>query len=355
MYGDNGSGKSGYARLLKRITRARHQEDILTDVFRDTSLAKPTAVLSVRIGDAEQSLAWPESSRPELQRMLFYDAACGNAYIASESDFPVPALCPLCHGRPHRGLRGGPRTYRRQAWWRMALQPTSLPAVPERGAGDRCGQVSHIPLGKLVGPGARRADREVRRARQRRSMNSRSGSAPARRRHEQGTAASHPAEREARRDAQAPREPRRGAWQPVSGDASTTARALKSLEDAAALLAESFESEPVARRWKRPLEDAVGICQDVSRRSMPTRSRTSQSWKTNAGACYASRLLDVETRNRLARFDEFVRNDTQVRLQEARSVLRPQGQERHETLPVFPGSSCEQPEGPGSDASGRRR
>ncbi len=88
VYGDNGSGKSGYARLLKRITRARHQEEVLTDVFRDTSLAKPTAVLSVRIGDAEESLDWPESSRPELQRMRFYDAACGNAYIASESDFP---------------------------------------------------------------------------------------------------------------------------------------------------------------------------------------------------------------------------------------------------------------------------
>src|ERR1041385_2905743 len=42
VYGDNGSGKSGYARLLKGITRARHQEDVLTDVFRDTSLAKPS-------------------------------------------------------------------------------------------------------------------------------------------------------------------------------------------------------------------------------------------------------------------------------------------------------------------------
>ena len=33
VYGDNGSGKSGYARLLKRITRARHQEEVLSDVF----------------------------------------------------------------------------------------------------------------------------------------------------------------------------------------------------------------------------------------------------------------------------------------------------------------------------------
>ena len=88
VYGDNGSGKSGYARLLKRITRARHKEDILTDVFRDTALEKPTANLSVRIGDEDRSLNWPESISPELQRMLFYDGACGNAYIATESEFP---------------------------------------------------------------------------------------------------------------------------------------------------------------------------------------------------------------------------------------------------------------------------
>ena len=76
VYGDNGSGKSGYARLLKRITRARDQEDVLTDVFRDTSLEKPTANLSVRIGDKEESLTWPDSTPLELQRMLFYDGAC---------------------------------------------------------------------------------------------------------------------------------------------------------------------------------------------------------------------------------------------------------------------------------------
>ena len=88
VYGDNGSGKSGYARLLKRITRARHQEDLLTDVFRDTAVEMPTASLSVCIGDKDVSLNWPDSTLPELQRMLFYDGACGNAYIATESDFP---------------------------------------------------------------------------------------------------------------------------------------------------------------------------------------------------------------------------------------------------------------------------
>ena len=88
VYGDNASGKSGYARLLKRITRSRHREDVLSDVFRDTSLATPTASLTVRIADDEKTFAWPEGSAPELQRMLYYDAACGSEYISTESDFP---------------------------------------------------------------------------------------------------------------------------------------------------------------------------------------------------------------------------------------------------------------------------
>ena len=88
VYGDNGSGKSGYARLLKRTTRARHQEEVLSNVFEDTAMDKPTAELHILVGDQQESVAWPEATRPELQRMRFYDGACRDAYVATESDFP---------------------------------------------------------------------------------------------------------------------------------------------------------------------------------------------------------------------------------------------------------------------------
>ena len=88
VYGDNGSGKSGYARLLKRLARSRHSETVLTDVFRDTPGPEPTAKLGLRIGEEVHEVSWPDPKRPELQRMLFYDNACGNTYIANEADFP---------------------------------------------------------------------------------------------------------------------------------------------------------------------------------------------------------------------------------------------------------------------------
>jgi hypothetical protein len=40
------------------------------------------------VGDKEVPLNWPEFTLPELQRMLFYDDACGEAYNATESEFP---------------------------------------------------------------------------------------------------------------------------------------------------------------------------------------------------------------------------------------------------------------------------
>lgn len=88
VYGDNGSGKSGYARLLKRIARSRHQEEVLSDVFRDTAVSQPEASVTVRVGTQEQTISWPHGAIPELKRMVFFDSSCRDAYIASESDFP---------------------------------------------------------------------------------------------------------------------------------------------------------------------------------------------------------------------------------------------------------------------------
>ena len=90
VYGDNCSGKSGYARLLKRITRSRHREqEVLTDVFKDNSLVKPTATLAIKIGNSSATaIKWPDSNHPELKRMLFFDDTCGDTYVSTESDFP---------------------------------------------------------------------------------------------------------------------------------------------------------------------------------------------------------------------------------------------------------------------------
>lgn len=48
IYGDNGSGKSGYARLIKAMVNARHRPDILPNVFHETP-DEPSGVLHYRV------------------------------------------------------------------------------------------------------------------------------------------------------------------------------------------------------------------------------------------------------------------------------------------------------------------
>ena len=84
IFGENGSGKSGYARILKRITRSRHQSDILTNVFEPP--AEQSARVSALVGATHVDLAWPTDNPTFLRRVSFYDAACADRYISADNE-----------------------------------------------------------------------------------------------------------------------------------------------------------------------------------------------------------------------------------------------------------------------------
>jgi energy-coupling factor transporter ATP-binding protein EcfA2 len=84
VYGDNGSGKSGYARVVKAMVSARHRSDILPNVFHDTP-ETPSGVLHFRVASTNQQLAFPATPPPQLLKMNFYDAHCGDEYLTKES------------------------------------------------------------------------------------------------------------------------------------------------------------------------------------------------------------------------------------------------------------------------------
>lgn len=88
IYGDNASGKSGYARLLNRIATSRKTTEVLTDVFQDTQEAVPSAKIGYFQGDDHYELDWNESKNPRLPEILFYDSSCGQEYVESEAEFP---------------------------------------------------------------------------------------------------------------------------------------------------------------------------------------------------------------------------------------------------------------------------
>ena len=87
VYGDNGSGKSGFARLLKGVARSRHREDVLSDIFSDKDGADQHAEVGIAVGGVERPpFRWPGEVTSELRQIGYFDEACGDAYLAAESE-----------------------------------------------------------------------------------------------------------------------------------------------------------------------------------------------------------------------------------------------------------------------------
>jgi ABC-type lipoprotein export system ATPase subunit len=90
IYGGNGSGKSGYARVLKRACRARDQmEEVLPDATVPIATdCIPEAIFDIRIGSTDKSVTWnaDEVSPDELSTIAVFDAHCARIYLTAEQD-----------------------------------------------------------------------------------------------------------------------------------------------------------------------------------------------------------------------------------------------------------------------------
>lgn len=88
VYGDNGAGKSGYARILKRACRARGSDPILGDVTSGASPPVPSALIRYSVGKKSADFAWrdrKDSSQP-LSRVSVFDRQCASVYITKRTD-----------------------------------------------------------------------------------------------------------------------------------------------------------------------------------------------------------------------------------------------------------------------------
>ncbi len=93
IYGDNGTGKSGYGRLLKRACRARHSELILADVYGDPPEATAAATFCYRVGGIERAPeAWRDTGKkepqphPVLSAISVFDAECAAIHLKGKTD-----------------------------------------------------------------------------------------------------------------------------------------------------------------------------------------------------------------------------------------------------------------------------
>lgn len=106
IYGDNGAGKSGYARILKKACRARgHLGRILPNAY----LATPTkdaasATIGFFIGDKEDKVDWVDDKHTDeaLSNIAVFDHVAGRAYLQDTNaiyylPFEIDALVRLAH------------------------------------------------------------------------------------------------------------------------------------------------------------------------------------------------------------------------------------------------------------------
>ena len=90
IYGDNGSGKSGYARVLKRACRARDQSEPVHPNANDPIFSEkvPSAKFDIEVSGVSEEALWSrDSPSPDhLSMISVFDSRCARSYVTEEKD-----------------------------------------------------------------------------------------------------------------------------------------------------------------------------------------------------------------------------------------------------------------------------
>ena len=96
VFGNNASGKSGYARILKTVCRARSGEDILHNIYESKPTEPASAKLLYSIGGSSQpAFEWKggDSSADALSHVSVFDSKCAPIHVDEENEaafIPLP-------------------------------------------------------------------------------------------------------------------------------------------------------------------------------------------------------------------------------------------------------------------------
>jgi len=89
IYGDNGSGKSGYGRILRQVCRFRgEKEEIIPNIFKDGNSKEPTAKISYSINGVSKTYNWifSETNNRDLKHISVFDRDSAVKYIEEKNE-----------------------------------------------------------------------------------------------------------------------------------------------------------------------------------------------------------------------------------------------------------------------------
>jgi len=129
LFGQNGSGKTGYARILKRISAVRTAEDILPNAHTAyfDSPPSPSATIQYRLSGTDSSVMWKdESGLAPFTRISVFDASAVSLHVDSDLGYVYTPAELALFGHVAAGLQG---IQQRIATEVKALAPGSNPLL----------------------------------------------------------------------------------------------------------------------------------------------------------------------------------------------------------------------------------
>src|SRR5271169_5066655 len=87
VYGDNGAGKTGYTRILKRACQARSREEILGNVVSGTAPPKLDFAIKYKVGADPTPREWTGGDPDEfVSRVSVFDTHCATVYLNDKTN-----------------------------------------------------------------------------------------------------------------------------------------------------------------------------------------------------------------------------------------------------------------------------
>lgn len=93
IYGSNGSGKSGYTKIIKRISGKPRAEKLKSNVFNPTPNGKCTIKYSIDGIEQEHEWIITENSLSDLKTIDVFDTTTGNGYVDEANTVAYTPIC----------------------------------------------------------------------------------------------------------------------------------------------------------------------------------------------------------------------------------------------------------------------
>ena len=107
LFGENGTGKTGYARILKLMADSRTADDILPDIHHTGSPATPSARIDYKLGTEDRCKDWKgERGEAPFTRMAIFDTPAVNFHVDEDLTYVYTPVSLALFNHVTHGIQG---------------------------------------------------------------------------------------------------------------------------------------------------------------------------------------------------------------------------------------------------------